>query len=111
MEGGETERMKGLTIILVKCTHISSKHCTNEGSATASRQTGCMRNRVQELNDFTIISFRIKTELLKLTFSNMHYILKVPEPLLGEGWRINEKLVGILFLDEHFILVFNSFWC
>lgn len=75
--------MKGPTMVLVKCTHISSKHCTNEGSATACRQTGCMRNRAQELNDFTIIAFRTNTELLKFTFSNLHYILKVSEPLLG----------------------------
>lgn len=50
---GETKKMKGL----VKCTHISSKHSTNEGSATACRQTGCVRNRPQEFYDFTIIFF------------------------------------------------------
>lgn len=35
-----------------KCTQISGKHGTNEGSGTVGSQAGRMRNRVWRGNDF-----------------------------------------------------------
>lgn len=106
MERKKTERVKGLNMMLEKCTQISGKHGTNEPGWLYEK-------RLWKWNDFPITHFRTKTELLKWTFSILRSILKVPEPLLSGGWRINENEFHTVgeWIFFHVDVGRISFWC